>query len=235
VTHPGDPQASAKPRRQFQQRVVDFAKRNSRFGNLFHAVSWQRSQTVVSMFERWLPASGRVLDIGAGTGHVAALLQRPDRRAIACDIVNLLMCPLPYVIADGKNLPFLDGSFDAVLLITVLHHVARQDHRRFLDEATRMLKSGGTLIVMEDTYHSQAGKQVTKLFDSIMNAEFAGHPHANRTLADWASLINGAGLRTQEQSEHVSWYGLFRMRHGVLVGRKECGDPPHGNVETTAS
>jgi hypothetical protein len=51
-----------------------------------------------------------------------------------------------------------------------------------------------------------------------MNGEFAGHPHANRTFAEWVDLMTQAGFHVQHQVEHVAWYGTFRMRHGIAVG-----------------
>lgn len=205
-------------RRQFQQRIVDFARQHPWFGRLFNNITFRRSQAVVSLFAKHLPASGTLLDIGTGTGHVAAILQTPGRTVVGCDIVNLLMLPLPYVLADGGALPFLDASFDAVTLITVLHHVPKPLHARFFRQAARVLKPGGTLILMEDTFHGGVERDATMFFDSVMNAEFAGHPHANRTLADWAALMTEAGLHVQQSFEQVAWYGIFRIRHGIVIG-----------------
>jgi ubiquinone/menaquinone biosynthesis C-methylase UbiE len=208
-------------RRQFQQRFVDFARQHEWFGRTFNAITFNRSRKVVSYFEAFLPKQGRLLDIGTGTGHVAALLQTPTRRVVGCDILNLLMLPVPYVLADGSQLPVLDASFDAALLITVLHHVPKALHARFLEEAARVLKPGGTLIVMEDTFHGAIECELTKFSDSVMNGEFAGHPHANRTLADWVDLMSQAGFHVQHEVEHVAWYGVFRMRHGIVVGVRQ--------------
>ena len=82
----------------------------------------------------------------------------------------------PYVIADGARLPFLNATFNATMLITVLHHVPRLLHRRFLGEAVRVLKPGGRLVVMEDTFRGVLERNATMFFDSVMNVEFAGHP-----------------------------------------------------------
>ncbi len=200
--------------------MVDFARQHDWFGRTFHAITFRRSLAVVSLFADYLPERGKVLDIGAGTGHVAAILRNSERDVVACDILNLLMLPLPYVIADGARLPFLDESFDAATLITVLHHVPKPLHAQFFSEASRVLRPGGKLVVMEDTFHGNIERNATMFFDSVMNAEFAGHPHANRTLTEWADLMTSAGLSLERQFEHVAWYGPFRMRHGVVVGMK---------------
>ena len=93
-----------------------------------------------------------MLDIGAGTGHVAAILRNSERDVVACDILNLLMLPLPYVIADGARLPFLDESFDAATLITVMHHVPKPLHARVLIGSITRAQASGKLVVMEDTF-----------------------------------------------------------------------------------
>ena len=204
--------------RQFQRRFVDFARRHKRVGDAFNAITFRRSRAVASLFAEYLPRTGKLLDIGAGTGHVATILQAPGRMVAGCDVVNLLMLPLPYVIGDGGALPFRDGCFDATMLITVLHHVPKALHAGFLSEAARVLKPGGKLVVMEDTFHGAIEREATKLFDSVMNAEYAGHPHANRTLADWTELMARGGLHVEHSFEHVAWYGPFRMRHGILIG-----------------
>jgi ubiquinone/menaquinone biosynthesis C-methylase UbiE len=208
-------------RRHFQQRFVDFARRHDWFGKGFNAITFSRSRKVASYFESFLPKQGRFLDIGTGTGHVAASLRSSERSVVGCDILNLLILPLPYVLADGGQLPFLDASFDAAMLITVLHHVPKSLHSRFLAEAARVLKPGGTLIVVEDTFHGAIEPEITKFFDSVMNGEFAGHPHANRTLDEWVELATEAGFHVQHQIEHIAWYGIFRMRHGIVVGVRE--------------
>lgn len=208
-------------RRQFQQRFVDFAREHEWFGRRFSAITFSRSRKVVSYFEPYLPKQGRLLDVGAGTGHVATLLRTPERSVVACDIMNLLMLPLPYVLADGSRLPFVNASFDVTLLITVLHHVPKSLHSRFFKEAARVLRPGGTLMVMEDTFHGAIEREVTKFSDSVMNGEFAGHPHANRALAEWVAMITAAGFHISHQTEHLAWYGIFRMRHGIVVGVRE--------------
>jgi demethylmenaquinone methyltransferase/2-methoxy-6-polyprenyl-1,4-benzoquinol methylase len=52
---------------------------------------------------------------------------------------------LATVEADAQQLPLADESFDAALMISMLHHV--DDPRRALGEARRILRPGGRLVL----------------------------------------------------------------------------------------
>ena len=49
----------------------------------------------------------------------------------------------------ATRLPFPDGSFDRVFASLMLHHLTREDKRRALGEAFRVLKPGGELHVVD--------------------------------------------------------------------------------------
>ncbi len=87
------------------------------------------------------------------------------------------------VIYDGPKLPWPDNHFDAVLLLTVLHHVA--DPESVLREACRV---GGRIIIIEDVYATRAQKRLTFLLDSLFNLDFRGHPTPTRPTG------NGGGV-----------------------------------------
>ena len=52
-----------------------------------------------------------------------------------------------YVVADGRYLPFADGSFDQVFSYSVLQHLSRENARLVLQEAARVLLAEGTCLV----------------------------------------------------------------------------------------
>ena len=49
------------------------------------------------------------------------------------------------VVADGKELPFRDGSFDRILIECVLEHI--DEAEKVMAESSRVLKKGGKLFV----------------------------------------------------------------------------------------
>ena len=98
-----------------------------------------------------------VLDLGAGTGRIGKAFVDAGDAYIG---VNLSLGMLrEFAVqtgamggkvrclaqADGAQLPFRDAAFDVVLLIQVLSGARRW--RRLLDEARRVLKAGGSIVV----------------------------------------------------------------------------------------
>jgi ubiquinone/menaquinone biosynthesis C-methylase UbiE len=99
-----------------------------------------------------------VLDVGSGAGTLVRWLRSAGarvtgaecgvemrRRAIAADPDHAD----DYVDAEGQDLPFDDGSFDAVIYSYSLHHVPVDEIPTALREARRVLRRGGRLVVVE--------------------------------------------------------------------------------------
>jgi demethylmenaquinone methyltransferase/2-methoxy-6-polyprenyl-1,4-benzoquinol methylase len=101
----------------------------------------------------------RLLDLGAGTGDLAreALRQCLDCRVLAADFTLEMMMAgqsrraalLDWSAADALNLPFSDGSFDAVVSGFLLRNVS--DLQRALCEQLRVLRPGGRMVCLDTT------------------------------------------------------------------------------------
>jgi demethylmenaquinone methyltransferase/2-methoxy-6-polyprenyl-1,4-benzoquinol methylase len=106
-----------------------------------------------------LPSGGRLLDLGAGTGDLAAEAQRqfPGNQVIAADFTLEMMmfgrsvkhASLAWSAADARHLPFADSSFDAVVSGYLLRNVS--DLPQALGEQYRVLKHGGRLVALDTT------------------------------------------------------------------------------------
>lgn len=205
-----------------QLKVISIARRSRLLSGFVNTAGRSRARKMLRELAAWLPAAGgRVLDIGAGTGHMAEAVAAAGHKVTACDLVDLRFVPLELVIADGARLPFACGSFDASLLITVLHHVPAALHEAMLGEAHRVLRPGGRLLLLEDTYHSAPERLLTLTLDSAMNFEFFNHPHSNRSLAEWRELLRRLGLRLAHAHEFNEWYGPLPVRHALMVVERD--------------
>ena len=157
----------------------------------------------------------QVLDIGTGTGALALLLLAEGKQVTGLDVVDKSdFEEVRPQLFNGRDLPFEDASFDVVQLITVLHHASDPD--RVLKEALRV---GNKVIVMEDIYGNPFQKYLTWFTDSLVNKEFWGHPHTNRTDAEWKATFEDMGTELVFE-EQYRFLGLFRQVTYVLASRK---------------
>jgi SAM-dependent methyltransferase len=129
-------------------------------GDLVRLRSWD-------IFDRFLPTSGRVLDVGGGPGTHAAHLAAQGYDVTLVDPVprhtdqarrragRQPAAPFDVHLGAAADLPAGDGTVDAVLLMGPLYHlVERGDRLAALTEARRVLRPGGRLLAEVITRHA---------------------------------------------------------------------------------
>jgi ubiquinone/menaquinone biosynthesis C-methylase UbiE len=87
---------------------------------------------------------GLLLDIGCGTNDLARRYRSRQGMAIGVDIHPW---PGTDVVCDTTRLPFPDGHFDTVLMLACLNHVPLSKRIQVLQEARRVLKGEGQLLI----------------------------------------------------------------------------------------
>lgn len=101
--------------------------------------------------------SGRVLDVGCGTGTLAARLAAAGFTVTGLDpsqgMLDVMAESAPAVErvrGEGSELPFEDETFDVAITVAALHHVADPDDvRATLVEMVRVLRPGGQIVVWD--------------------------------------------------------------------------------------
>jgi ubiquinone/menaquinone biosynthesis C-methylase UbiE len=95
--------------------------------------------------------SSRVLDVGTGTGLVAAAAAQRGADVVGIDFSDAMLAEarrlhpeIEYHAASIDALPFAAGTFDAVIGNFVLHHAGRP--AKVLEEAFRVLRPGGKVV-----------------------------------------------------------------------------------------
>jgi len=102
-----------------------------------------------------LPADALVLDLAAGTGDFAVMVERqyPGARAIPLDLTERMLVRArsrglaDAVCGDAGGLPFADNSFDCVFIGYGLRNFPNLD--KALHEIERVTRPGGSLVTLD--------------------------------------------------------------------------------------
>lgn len=142
-------------------------------------------------------APGSLVDIGAGSGWLSAHLVKSGWHAAAIDVTvdggdglaaaRHHECELVLARAEMEALPFASSSIDLAVFNASLHYAASV--RSALDEAVRVLRPGGVLVVLDSPVFVDEGA------GRSMVAEFADH--TQRTLGVPAAPLAGPGFVTE--------------------------------------
>lgn len=87
----------------------------------------------------------------------------------------------------------------------MLHHTTNAEG--LIREAKRV---SDRIIIMEDIYENPFQKYITWFTDSLVNWEFFGHPHTNRTDSEWRELFEQNGL-VVEKVEYYRFLLFFKQ------------------------
>ncbi|MDH5266318.1 MAG: class I SAM-dependent methyltransferase [Candidatus Bathyarchaeota archaeon] len=109
----------------------------------------ERMQTISDMVSR-VGNGLRVLDVGCGDGAISEYLWKMGNHVTSVDLKNIATiahrCRVLLVVAgDAEQLAFASNSFDVVLASEVVEHL--WNPHSFLDEAHRVLRANGHLII----------------------------------------------------------------------------------------
>lgn len=159
------------------------------------ALGEKRADKVGQIILPYLSKNVRVIDIGCGEGYITEYLRsKSGEEVIGVDIAKKPEVSIPFVLYDGKTLPFKDKEFNLGLLIFVLHHA--NDESRLLSETQRISQK---IIVMEDVYSNIAGYLFTVMMDFLLNR--GGGSTTFKKIEQWEEIFSNLGLLVLEKKE----------------------------------
>lgn len=176
--------------RLFDQRFFDGDRLYGYGGYGYHPRFWQAT---VRRFRDYyhLPDDARVLDVGCGKGFMMHDFKElmPNMTVAGIDISQYALdhameSMRPFVqVADAKDLPFGDQSFDLVISINTVHNLPLEECKQALREIQRVTRKNAFITV--DAWHNE--EEHARLKKWILTALTYMH------VDDWKNLFQEVG------------------------------------------
>jgi ubiquinone/menaquinone biosynthesis C-methylase UbiE len=152
---------------------------------------------------------GKLLDVACGPGVVTAAIapgaasvtafdateQMLEKARLRCAKAGLLN--VDFKCGDAENLPFEDAQFDGLVTRLAVHHFA--DPQRALNEMFRVLRRGGTAVVVDVVSSEDAGE--SNLHNAIERLRDPSHVRM-LSLSELNACVARAGF---QDIEHTAW------------------------------
>jgi SAM-dependent methyltransferase len=135
--------------------------------------------------------------------------------AVAVDVGAFRKTRVPYVVYDGRRLPFAAGRFDTAVVLLTLHHCVDPD--RVVDEALRVARY--RVIITESVYRNALDLWWLHRLDHRLNGRRHGGgmpgPFRFRRAEEWAASFARPGVVVRPAQWLGSWWERL-VHHPVL-------------------
>jgi arsenite methyltransferase len=136
---------------------------------------------------------GRIVGSDPSAGMIAVARQLADDAGLR---------GLQFEVQDARELPYSDGTFDLVVVVTVLSHVT--DPVSVLREVTRVTKPGGRVLIVDGDFAANQiehpDRETTAKIITAWRANVVNDPYLTRRLGP---LLDAAGLRMGAVHGHI--------------------------------
>lgn len=199
------------------------------------------------------PRSGRIVDVGCGSGRLAfALHEYLSGEYVGTDILAAALAYAEmkvqrpdwrFVKTEDTRLPVADSWADVVCFFSVFTHLHDEDCFRYLEEARRIVKPSGLIVFsyldFEVSWHWPIFDRSLKARDHVLNRF-----HAKSALRVWGEMLALDFVRFVDGSEPWvelqepvtfddgrSCSGVVEFGQSVAVFRALAGEPEAPRIE----
>jgi SAM-dependent methyltransferase len=154
-----------------------------------------------------LPSHGRVLDVGCGDGLLASMIKqaKPNLSITGIDVLLRESSRIPISKFNGREIPFADASFDAVMFVDVLHHT--EEPEVLLKEALRVTRA--TIVLKDHTRDGVLADATLRFMDRIGNQRHnVALPYNYWPERKWRDTFAALGLKVRRWQSRLGLYPL---------------------------
>lgn len=188
-----------------------------------------RYETVIGLLADVYRPDLEILEVGAGAAGITEFLSHP---VVGLDTAfeRTAGRETPYlqrVTGSASDLPFPEASFDVVLSLEMLEHVAPRDRETCLSEMLRVLRPGGRMILtfpsddtatrldawLNEAFRRKSGREHPWSAEHVRH----GVPRSDEVERTVVRLLHGAG---KLEIRRHQWAGSFRLVHELYTARR---------------
>jgi SAM-dependent methyltransferase len=156
-----------------------------------------RLQGIVDAFT---PLGGRrVLDLGCGKGRFSRALDERGAKVVGLDLSAAMLlgaADIDRVRASARRLPFGPASFDGVMAVEVFEHLAPASLDEVCREVRRVLRPGGTLVIVDKNACSWNAKR----------------PWLPNVAVKWIDERRGLWMYSHREKVRERWFRAGKLR-----------------------
>jgi 2-polyprenyl-3-methyl-5-hydroxy-6-metoxy-1,4-benzoquinol methylase len=163
---------------------------------------------LLSVLDLLLPEDGRILDIGCGFGLFAAYFAQtqPARQIVGVDpdgrrtkmaertFAKLGLEGHTFIAGDARSTE-VQGPFDAIYILDVMHHIPKDDQVALLERLHGLLAPWGVLVIKDITTEPWFGMKFTEVLDRAMVG--FDEPLCYRHHREWGELLRSLGFKVR--------------------------------------
>lgn len=179
----------------------------------FSRTRWFVWEETKFLFNDYIKEEDRVLDVGCGNGRYFELVKIKNAGYVGIDNSSKLVeeakkkyPEADFLVADALDISFGDKSFEKVYSIAVLHNIPSKELReKFLNEAFRVLKDKGMLVITVWKFH--------RLKDYLRLFKFVFLKIIGRSKLDFKDFLEPWADKTQR---YFHWFSKKELEKMVI-------------------
>ncbi len=195
--------------------------------------------------------SNAVLDIGCGYGEFTFIIAEkvkkiigidPDKNSVRSARRNYTCKNISFQVGLGESLEFPSTSFDTVVFCQSLHHVPLKFQLKALNEAWRVLRPHGMLLIIEPIHgkgsleeieclyfdEKEARHGARKAIESLINSKFTLGLQKEIRIEETCSGFEDLFQNSIQQKSSAKWHDSLKSEVVKILNR--CDKTSNGEI-----